>query len=270
MLITPLDSVEYCVYPESPFQNGDLSITDSSGRYDMTRISHHEKDIVLEVLKISRSPKYPHDLQAVGLANESSVIRYKPRYILYEIIIQQYSGSSNPLDVLAVGEAYRSKGAMFYEEALAYLERFITSSSLLQRKRAQQCLFDAREPFLSYHIADLLDKTGRYEKALTYAFKAKEKDKTAAPAYVQKIGDIYRKTEPQAAIDFYREIVKNPAYSRYSALFEKEVAKAIAQQARAKPYKRRPYKPSEDTIAFEQAVSFLAKQFLPNGQFFND
>lgn len=262
-----LDEVNYVVYPKAPIQLSELSISDSSGRYDMTRLSEHELSVINEVIQIAYSKKYPSDMKAIGLANEASVIRYKPRYVLHEIIVQKYSQSITPYDLLAVGEAYRTMGAMFYTEALSFLERYIMAASQFERKAAQLFLFNAREPFLSRNIADLLNKTGYYDQALEYALRAKMADKTHAPGYVQLIGEIYRRIDPHLAVDFYDDILKEREYAFFSDLFTKERENAVASLSR-RPYKRRPYKPSPDALEFQQSVSALAMEFLPNGKYY--
>lgn len=264
---TTLSDVKYVVYPEAPIQLPELSIVDSTGRYDMSNLSNHEIDVVNEVLQIVSTKKYPHDMKAIGLANEASVIRYKPRYILHEIIVQRHSFSEVPYDMLAVGEAYRTMGAMFYNEALSFLERYFMSASLYERKTAQLYLFNAREPFLSHNIAELLNKVGSYDEALEYALRAKAADCTHAPGYVQLIGDIYRKIDPNLAVSFYDDVIREKEYQSYSSLFAKERENAVVALSK-KPYKRRPYKPPQDTIEFYQAVATLAKEFMPKGRYY--
>lgn len=265
----PVVDAKQSVHPEQPNQNPNLSIVDASGRYDMTRFSKHERDVISQILKVVNSGKYPPGLKAVGLASEASVISYKPRYILYEIIIQVYARSEKPLDLLAVGEAYRSQGAAFYSEALSFLERYVTTASASDRRTAEKYLFDSRDPFLSYHIAELLEKLGEYDRALVYALKAKDVDNGQAPAFVQKVGDIYRKMDPQLAIDFYNEILRTKMYAKYAGGFREELAKAVAAQSK-RPYKRRGYKPPADTIEFHKAVSAAAKAFLPGGKYYDE
>lgn len=265
---TPLEEVPYSVYPEQPFQDTNLSLVDSHSRYDLTRLSQHELDIIIEILKIANSNKYPSELHSLGLANEASVIKYKPRYILHEIIIQMYSCSSNPLDCLAVGEAYRTKGAMFYAEAISNLEYFLSTASTQQRRIAQVYLFAAREPFISYHLAELLDLNRQYEQALKYAQAAMDADTTAAPGFVLKLGEIYRKINPQTSIDFFTDILSQPQYEKFAALFDRERSKAVDLINHPQPYTGRKYKPSAQTVAFEQTVSSISSEFLQGGRFY--
>lgn len=48
---------------------------------------------------------------------------YKPRYILFEIIVQLYKETTDPLDLVAVSFAYESKGAIKRKKALEYYEK---------------------------------------------------------------------------------------------------------------------------------------------------
>ena len=166
MNLFKLDStiqMEYAEKKQAPIympndyeQDDSQSITDDSG-YDLTRFSEHEAYIIKHVWDVVNE-KYPSEYFALGLANESYCIKYKPRYVLYELIILQFSDSDNPVDLFAVSLAYASKGAFYRKQALDYFERSEASISP-----------DLLDEFLSYmplHVYNLFSEL--YEKEHLY------------------------------------------------------------------------------------------------------
>lgn len=109
-------------------QDSNQSIVDSCGKYDFTNFSEHEINTIKHVLAVTQK-KYPEEYQSLGLANESYPIKYKPRYILHEIIILKYENSLEAIDKFAVALAYSTKGAYYREKALEYFEASIDNVS---------------------------------------------------------------------------------------------------------------------------------------------
>ena len=77
-------------------QDTNASIT-KDGIYDLKNFSKHESDTVKHYYDYVLN-HYPIEYQAMGLANEGYGIKYKPRYIIHEIIIQKYQYSEKPYD----------------------------------------------------------------------------------------------------------------------------------------------------------------------------
>lgn len=150
----------YKYYPEEYAQDSSQSIIDSDGIYDLTRFSAHEESIIKQVISNVRK-KYPEKYRAIGLANESYVIVYKPRYVLFEIIILKYKDSTSPLDMVAVSFAYCSKGAQFRSEALRYYE------AVRDKINFDELNEFASVSILSYitKIAETYEKEHEYKKA---------------------------------------------------------------------------------------------------------
>lgn len=101
-------------------QNSDESIT-KDGVYDLTRFSKHESDIVQIVLN-NVMEDYPRKLRSIGLCNEAHGILYKPRYVLFETIVQVFGDSQYYVDLFAVALAYAEKGSGYREKAIRYFE----------------------------------------------------------------------------------------------------------------------------------------------------
>lgn len=104
-------------------QDSNQSIT-TNGKYDLNIFSRHEANTIYHVLNVVKE-KYPIEYQSIGLANESSAIKYKARYVLFEIVILLYEHSKKPIDQFAVAVAYQSKGAHFRKIAIKYFEESI-------------------------------------------------------------------------------------------------------------------------------------------------
>lgn len=138
------------------------------GRYDPTRVSSHENDVVKEVILASRK-KYSRPYQGIGLAVETYSVIYKPRYILYEYIVQKYGHSSSVFDVLATAIAYKEKGAAYRRLSLQYFQLFFQSAS-----SADIAKLPRSYPLWSIYnmMSDLYESTYDLESALDYAKKA--------------------------------------------------------------------------------------------------
>lgn len=108
--------------PNSYSQDSEKSIVDENGRYDFCQFSTHESSVIKNVLKTAYK-KYPEEIRSVGLANESSSIRYKARDVLFDMVIVLYAYSDSIIDQFAVAMAYETKGAYFRKDALSYFEK---------------------------------------------------------------------------------------------------------------------------------------------------
>ena len=114
----------YVYYPEQYEQDSSQSIIAVNRKYDLTRFSPHEVDVIREVLSIVKT-KYPAKYQALGLVNEAYVITYKPRYVLFEIAATKYRNSKSDFDKFAVAYALACKGADFRLAAIGAFEESI-------------------------------------------------------------------------------------------------------------------------------------------------
>ena len=249
------------IYPSVVAQDPQKSIITDDGRYDLLHISPHEASVVRQVLHNARSGKYPRRAIGLGLANESSTIKYKPRYILHEIIVQKYVDTRNPLDMLAVATAYRAKGAVGRCKAIAFYEKWIQSRSGKDRIEATAYLFDAREPFFSYHLAELYKQENRLDDALKYALAAVRNDTNHAPGYPLLIADIYKRESIDLCVRYLETIRTEPDYWKYANIRD-EYEKAKTLQAKGYVFKPRAQKPNSKAVRFEAELREVAKSFL--------
>ena len=127
--------------------------------YDMTCFSMHETKIIEMVLSAA-DRKYKGDFQAVGLVNECYPITYKPRYIVFEVVIQRYLLSEKPLEKIAVAFAYWSKGARYHGEAARLFEE---AKEKVDWKKIHE--FSSFGGFF-YLFSKMYEKMHEYEKAI--------------------------------------------------------------------------------------------------------
>lgn len=155
-------------YPDVYDQDTRKSVVDSDNRYDLKRFSRHEADIILRVLRTTDA-KYHPLLRSLGLINESFSITYKPRYVLFDIVILQYENSQNMVDRLAVALAYETKGAYYRKQAISYFEE-----SIKHVDKTVLDLFHACPAVTVYtKFADVYEKEHDYKKAISYFKKAR-------------------------------------------------------------------------------------------------
>lgn len=154
-------------YPEYYVQDKNQSIVTERGRYDLTRFSTHESKIVRDVVFTSIQ-KYPVALQSLGLVNESYVITYKPRYVLFEIAEILFENSLRPEDRVAAAFAYAQRGAIYREKSILLFENSIDYVSF--RTLDQFASLNSAALYLT--MAELYEKEKRYEDAVYWIEKA--------------------------------------------------------------------------------------------------
>lgn len=169
-------------------QDSDKSIVDDKGTYDLTRFSKHESDTIFYVLN-TVSRKYPQEYQSLGLVNEISAIKYKARYVLFEIVILKYGQSDNPMDKFAVAVAYQSKGAHYRDMAIRYFEESIDS---LYPAFLQQFVY--LMPLGVFNsFSKLYEQAHDYDKAIYYTREAEKYCSTENSYYDNHVKELLEK-----------------------------------------------------------------------------
>lgn len=177
-------------YPDTYSQDTKKSVVDSENRYDLNRFSNHEADIIRKVLHTTDT-KYHPLLRSLGLINESFSITYKPRYVLFDIVILRYSQSQNMVDRLAVALAYETKGAYYRKQAIAYFEE-----SIKHVDKAIMDLFHACPAMTVYtKFADIYEKEHEYKKAISYFKKARATKGSSKEYLSERINKLEKKLE---------------------------------------------------------------------------
>lgn len=124
----------YDYYPEDYVQDKNKSLLTDDGKYDMIRFSVHEDWTIRNVIA-QANKKYSIKYRGIGLANESYPVVYKPRYILFDVIVIVFGDSKNPFDQIAVSFAYIQKGAYYRKNAIEYFETAIDQVPLSELNR---------------------------------------------------------------------------------------------------------------------------------------
>ena len=199
------------------YQDSGQSILTGDGRYDLKKFSKHESDTIYHVINIVKE-NYPNELHSMGFANEIYPIKYKPRYVLLEILIQLYKDSYNPIDKFACSLAYEAKGALFREKAL---QKFEESIDYITPEFMQQ--FSSYIPLNVYmKFSRLYESNHEYEKAILYTqlgHKYGDKDNPYFDKRISELDDKIkrnpkkRKYRPSPkTLEFERDIVNAAKY----------------------------------------------------------
>lgn len=250
------------IYPNEYWQDSEDSIISKDGRYDFTRLSDGERKTILDVLSVAYSDKYTQKQRAVGFANEASTVKYKARYILHEVLVQRYRDSEYPMDYLAVGFAYLTKGAIGRANALRYFEAYLSKAKASDKEEAGRILLVANDPFFSYKLAELYDQEGNAQKALEFAKRAQSLNSDHAPGFPLLVGKVYRKIDSAFSLQYFEQFASDENYKDYSALFLKEAKVSAEWIKESFTYHPKPYRPSKKAIQLEHQITDTAKQFL--------
>lgn len=171
-------------------QDSAQSITTSDGRYDLKHFSKHETDTINHIVRIIKE-NYPLKLRSMGFANESASVKYKPRYVLWEMLVQLYKDSTNPIDKFACALAYEAKGAMYRENAL---QKFEESINYITPEFMQQ--FTSYTPLCVYmEFSRLYESNHEYEKAIYYTKQGRKYGGTDNPNFDKRIDELAEKVK---------------------------------------------------------------------------
>ena len=156
-----------------------------NGKYCTQRYSTHEVEAIYHALKVTRN-KYPMDLRGIGLANESWIVKYKAKYVLFEMIIQLLELSDNPLDEFSKSIAYVTKGAFFRKYAINFFEKskpFVSDETLMK--------FSSFQP-LNIHLtyAKVYESEHEYEKTISCMEAAQKYGGSENLYFKQKINEL--------------------------------------------------------------------------------
>lgn len=166
--------------------------------------------------------------------------------------------------MLAVATAYRTKGACGRGGAIQYYEKWLKSSSAMQKWEAAKYLFDAREPFFSYILAELYQGENKLEEALKYAIDAEQLNIDHAPGFPLLIASIYKKIDIAQCVIYLQKVCASNEYKGYP-VFLAELSKAKALQNKGYEYKLCGYRQSKRNTDFEVSVEKAVKQLLSRG-----
>lgn len=169
-------------------QDSTQSVTTSDGRYDLKHFSKHELETINYIIGVIKE-KYPLKFRSMGFANESAPAKYKPRYVLWEMLVQLYKDSTNPIDKFACALAYEAKGAMYRENAL---QKFEESINYISPEFIQQ--FNSYSPLCVYmKFSRLYESNHEYEKAIYYTKLGQKYGESNNPNFAKRVADLIEK-----------------------------------------------------------------------------
>lgn len=180
----------YPIYlPLDIYQDSNQSLV-KDGKYDLTNFSKHElfviKSVIMDIKK-----KYPLELRSMGFANNAEFIIYKPRYVLFEMLIELYKYSNNSIDKFACALAYASKGASFRRDALQKFEESIEYISPLFMQQ-----FLCSMPLNVYtKFSKIYEREHEYEKAILYTKLGKKYGEKGNPNFDMRIKELHEKAK---------------------------------------------------------------------------
>ena len=254
------------IHPQTVIQNSSESIT-KNGLYDMSKFSKDELDTVISVLCVAYSDKYTEDIRSLGLINEIAPITYKPRYILLEILIKLFDTSKHPYDLLAVAEAYRLKGAAYRAQALDRYEKYLSTSSVIQRQNVNKMFSIFSNLFLYNNLSETYEKEHNLYRALKYAELAENLNTDRLPYYPIHVSKILLKIKPEEAVSYLLRTLETGNYRSVEASLHNALQDAKQKASAGYRYKPRSAKAVEDD--FDRETETAALLFLPGGQYYS-
>lgn len=241
-------------------QDNSKSAVNEDGYYDMEQFSLEDISVVKQALRNAKN-NYPPEYQALGLAMESFGILHEPRYILHEIIVLTYANSKQPLEQLAVGFAYATKGGQYRAEALNYIEQALPFVSADELKKISN-VFPLW--WIYNTLSDLCEGEGLFDEALDYAYRAAAlKSGREAYDYIH-LANIYKKINIELALDYYENILLNDSRNPFKRQIEREYEKMTAEALDGYRYEKEPVKRSEQSIEFDTKLRASAMKFINN------
>lgn len=254
------------IHAESILQDSSKSVVTQNGIYDFNKLSTHEIDVVISVLRNAYSDKYHSSLRGIGLMNETSPITYKPRYILLEAVVLLFENSHNPYDVLAVAEAYRNKGAAYRVPAIENYERYLAKANVFKKKLIREQFVIFNDIFLYNNLSTLYEAEYNLWRALKYAEMAEALNSDLLPYYPIHIAKILLKIDPNKAVSYLMGIMNGSRYSGSKSIIQKTVTELEQKAASGYRYKPRSQKPVPDSL--DADIQKTTLEFLPGGKYY--
>ncbi len=196
---------------------------------------------------------------------ENSLIAYlyRNKYLIEQIIIEKYSNSDSLYDNLAVGLAYKEKGAAYREQAIHYIEAFINKANDTDWNNIKKVNNEEfKKAKILYILSELFEKEHFWDKAYEYAVKAKKASRSKNINY-DRVGDVLVKIDINKAVEYYEKEANKE--SPFKEMYQNKLEKAIEKQK--KNYKYKPRKVKTDyNKNFEDGLKNASLKFL---EYFN-
>lgn len=185
-----------------------------------------------------------NDKKAIMLMfNNNSVIGEQRHKNNWEII-NKYSLSDKPLDILAVAVSYDREGAGFRKQAIGYFERFLKNP--VEIPVVPNISGDGGMPVrcISYwqiysSLADLYEKEYDFDKAIKYLKKLPKESKYNNPSDYTRIGDVLTKKDINECVKYYENLMTKPIYKKFKRQIDIYYKIALEKQSKGYVFRRR-------------------------------
>lgn len=161
------------------------------------------------------------------------------KHIFNNKIIENYSSSDNPNDVLAVAISYLGEGYTFRKQAIDYFERYLKCPS-------NQKYFS--NWFIYSSLATLYEQEYMFQEALACLQILIKLDNNSNYADYTRIGNVLTKIDINKAVIFYENLQRESFYKNYKDVFDKAYKEALLKQKKGYKFKPRKNKKELESV----------------------
>lgn len=178
--------------------------------------------------------------------NNNSIIGNK-RHTNNWNIINKYSNSNNPLDILAVAVSYDREGAKYRIQAIEYYEKFLSDPAEIPVVPNLSRLNGTPKRYISNweiysNLANLYEKEYQFEKAIFYLNKLPKESNYNNPSDYTRIGDVLSKVNIDKCVTYYLDLMKTDIYKKFKNVIDIAYKNALEKQSKGYIFKPRKKK----------------------------
>ncbi|WP_270525785.1 hypothetical protein [Longibaculum muris] len=230
----------------------------TDGFYNFSEVSNEENNQIIYFISASKGKGSLAGLHLIDYTLNEYL--YKVKYYIEQIVIEKYKSSDNLYDWLAVGLAYKGKGANFRKESLFYLTKFVSTANNTDWNNILSIDMDLDKYNIYSKIAELYEKEADLENAYNYAMKACE-FRIYADSGMYRLGSILKKLDINKCVEYYKEKLTDPRYKEIKNGIKKELNDALEKQKKNYVYRPRKRKSTIDEN-MENNLKEIADRYL--------
>ncbi len=159
-------------------------------------------------------------------------------------IINGYSNSENPLDILAVAVSYEREGAEYRKKAIDYYEKFLENPSEIPvvpnligtNGKPIRCI-SLWQIYSS--LADLYEKEYEFKNAIKYLKKLPKESGYKNSADYTRVGNVLAKIDINECVKYYEDLMTKPAYQKFKRQIDICYSNALEKQSKGYVFKPR-------------------------------
>ena len=208
-------------------------------------------------IKRQKSLRKSVDRNALKIMYETRGMYGDEKHSINRDVIQRFSNSNAPLDILAVALAYAGEGAKYRLESIDFFERFLAQPADIPRDPNAWVSLEENAPYFSYR--DIYTTLGKFytaelmfDKAIDCYHHVIQIDNGKEYVGYTLIGDVYTKIDINQCVAYYEELKRNTRlWTKDKDLFESKYTKALELQKNGYIYK--PRKKTKEAPTFDLA-----------------